>query len=336
MDFRLCPQEVILVAQPTFEEPPLDDVEKREWTVTRKEARRLRSQLRSVRPLVEESQEGWIPSAEEAAEARRSLRRASGDPENQSQRRTLAGAILLAAVLHFVAGPMLLPGLYSERDVLQRMSTHTLPVAVQVAVWMPPTEASPAPVVTAEKVAPVQKVVQEAKPAKPAATTRRRVAKKAKPTPKPAVKTVVAGNAAVTPVIASRASAVEVAGSGETLGPEDASGEVAGNSGPVVDLDALFTTYVSRVGRDVHRDFRYPRSLIRAGVEGTVIIEIIVDGLGRIQDYKIAKSSGNRQLDKAALKAMKSVGEVSAPPAGLGWVQRAIQVPFVYQLKRSV
>ena len=116
----------------------------------------------------------------------------------------------------------------------------------------------------------------------------------------------------------------------------DGAVEPSPTAAPGPDLDQLFASYVSRVGRDVQRDFSYPRSLIRAGLEGTVVIEILVGDRGQIHGYKVAQSSGSRHLDRAALKAMKSISSVSAPPADLEWVKRSIRVPFVYRLKRSV
>ena len=331
-----------MVAQRTFEEePPREGEERREWTVSRREARVLSAQLRAVRVAPEEVPERWAPSPDEVRDAQQLLRGSREDAEGREQRRTLWGALVAAAVLHFVAGPALLPSLYSEGDVLKRMAQNTLaPPPVQVVVWTAPEESAPEPPPVAESVTQVE-APPVVKKTRPAASKRkaRRTASRTTSAEKPKRKTVVAGNAEVSPVVSNEASGVEVAGSGDAVtGPEstsDAPAESAAVAGPGPDLDALFASYVNRVGRDVQRDFRYPRALLRAGVEGTVIIEILVDESGQIHGYKVASSSGSRQLDRAALKAMKSISAVSAPPAGLKWAKRSIRVPFVYRLKRS-
>ena len=324
-----------MVARLTYEEfPP----EKPEWTVTPHEARVLRSALREVSPLAEWTEEAWIPTPEEARNARRSWRRAPGNSESVRQRQILVGSTLFAAIFHFIVGPLVLPGLYSEGDVLKRMATHVEPLEVQVVMWAPAQEPEPPPVevVKMDVVAPTPAVVE---PPRRVARTLRKAPRKASIAP-PERKTVVAGNAVVTPIVSQTEGEIEVAGSGEAVGaPDDTGIAVDSLRGiapvPGIDMDALFASYVSRVGRDVKRDFRYPRSLVRSRVEGTVVIEIIVDRIGRIQGYKVAQSSGSRQLDRAALKAMKTIQSVSVPPDGLEWTERAIRVPFVYRLKRS-
>jgi protein TonB len=44
----------------------------------------------------------------------------------------------------------------------------------------------------------------------------------------------------------------------------------------------------------------YPRDALRDGVEGTVLLKVLVDTDGRPLDVQIERSSGNRSLDRAA------------------------------------
>ena len=44
----------------------------------------------------------------------------------------------------------------------------------------------------------------------------------------------------------------------------------------------------------------YPRDALRDGVEGTVMLRVLVDVDGRPLDVQVARSSGNRSLDRAA------------------------------------
>lgn len=45
---------------------------------------------------------------------------------------------------------------------------------------------------------------------------------------------------------------------------------------------------------------RYPRASLRAGHEGTVILRVLVDEYGQPQSVEIERSSGHRELDRAA------------------------------------
>ncbi|WDS37078.1 energy transducer TonB [Pseudoxanthomonas sp.] len=48
---------------------------------------------------------------------------------------------------------------------------------------------------------------------------------------------------------------------------------------------------------------KYPPSALRAGASGTVTLNVQVDPQGRPSEISIAQRSGNRDLDRAALKA---------------------------------
>ena len=49
----------------------------------------------------------------------------------------------------------------------------------------------------------------------------------------------------------------------------------------------------------------YPREEERRGIGGTVILVITVDENGVAQDVEVEKSSGNRNLDRAAVTAAR-------------------------------
>ena len=48
---------------------------------------------------------------------------------------------------------------------------------------------------------------------------------------------------------------------------------------------------------------RYPPEEMRRGVTGTVTLELTYDANGVVTDVEITKSSGNRNLDRAAKQA---------------------------------
>lgn len=51
---------------------------------------------------------------------------------------------------------------------------------------------------------------------------------------------------------------------------------------------------------DVHPAPRYPRQAARAGLEGTVMLRVLVDEQGRPVTVEIEQSSGHRELDRTA------------------------------------
>ncbi len=115
------------------------------------------------------------------------------------------------------------------------------------------------------------------------------------------------------------------AGTGE--GPGDGVGEQ-----PTVDARALLRKYIRQVGKALKRDFSYPRAAVRQGLQGTVVLELVIDGDGHVREARIARSSGHGVLDEAALEAVRRVTRVPRPPSELEWDRRAVQVPFHYKL----
>ncbi|MCS6799602.1 MAG: energy transducer TonB [Myxococcota bacterium] len=78
---------------------------------------------------------------------------------------------------------------------------------------------------------------------------------------------------------------------------------------------------------------RYPRSALRAGHEGTVLLAIRIDPHGRIDGVSIERGSGVQALDNSAVEAVASVSSVPPPPVALGWQTRALRMPIVYRIR---
>jgi len=57
---------------------------------------------------------------------------------------------------------------------------------------------------------------------------------------------------------------------------------------------------VETLAYDVHPAPRYPRQAMRTGVEGTVTLRVLVDEQGWPQSVEVERSSGHRELDRAA------------------------------------
>ena len=76
----------------------------------------------------------------------------------------------------------------------------------------------------------------------------------------------------------------------------------------------------------------YPRKARRRGVEGVVLLEVLVDVSGWVADLRVLSSSGHRLLDKAALKSVKKWRFIAAR-RGDEPVEMWVRVPVRFELK---
>ncbi len=73
---------------------------------------------------------------------------------------------------------------------------------------------------------------------------------------------------------------------------------------PSIEEQPTFTPYeVAPVLIKGSVNLQYPSFLRRAGIEGTVILWLFIDESGYVKNVKINKSSGNKALDDAAVRA---------------------------------
>ena len=99
-----------------------------------------------------------------------------------------------------------------------------------------------------------------------------------------------------------------------------------------VDLDGIRVAYIGEVNALFQRERMYPRAAKRAGLEGRVVVEVVIDASGDIVGTRVLQSSGHSILDAAAVESVKDVSELPAPPKALGWKSRSMRIPFVYRL----
>lgn len=77
----------------------------------------------------------------------------------------------------------------------------------------------------------------------------------------------------------------------------------------------------------------YPRSAQRRGLEGTVVIEVMVGPTGAIESGRVLESSGRDLLDDAALRAVTSCPFRPARLDGLP-VRGVVEIPVRFELAR--
>ncbi|TVQ97507.1 MAG: energy transducer TonB [Deltaproteobacteria bacterium] len=110
--------------------------------------------------------------------------------------------------------------------------------------------------------------------------------------------------------------------------PEPATAPAA----PSVDVDALFANYAASLERLIERHRSYPRVAQRAGLQGTVVLEVRIDAQGNIREVRVLRSSGHGVLDRAALASIERIGRFDAPPSEVPWDHRPIEIPLQYTL----
>lgn len=77
---------------------------------------------------------------------------------------------------------------------------------------------------------------------------------------------------------------------------------------------------------------QYPSSLLQKKITGKVIVACVVDASGKISGTSIRQSSGQRELDQAALTAVSRWKFKPAQKAGKP-VKGSVLVPFNFEIK---
>lgn len=101
---------------------------------------------------------------------------------------------------------------------------------------------------------------------------------------------------------------------------------------PAVDVDALYAGYAASLERLIERHKAYPRVAQRAGLQGTVVLQVLIDSEGQIREVRVVRSSGHGVLDRAAVASIERIGRFNAPPREVAWDNRPIEIPMEYVL----
>jgi TonB family protein len=107
-----------------------------------------------------------------------------------------------------------------------------------------------------------------------------------------------------------------------------------------VDEDMVFTTYETQpefpggspaLLAYIKNELRYPKKCREAGVEGRTIITFVVKKNGKVKNFEVARSSGDKLLDKEAVRVIKKM------PRWIPGTQCGTPVPvkFLLPVKRK-
>lgn len=165
-------------------------------------------------------------------------------------------------------------------------------------------------------------------------------ATKPKTKPTPPVKTVTASLAAekkIVPVKPPSSTHASASPKGDVALPIDPFPDIPEDSGVErgTEIASIPPAKVVREARPAYKDNPrpvYPKRARRRGYEGTVILEVLVDRTGRVNELRVLTSSGHSVLDRAALKSVNGwlfePGMVGDQKVGM-WVK----VPVRFELR---
>ena len=84
----------------------------------------------------------------------------------------------------------------------------------------------------------------------------------------------------------------------------------------------------------MQKNLKYPEIARRAGVEGTVIIQVLIDIKGNVKETRIARSLGNNGCDEAAVEAIKKTKWKPALQRDKP-VKVWVSIPVIFKLKEG-
>jgi protein TonB len=121
----------------------------------------------------------------------------------------------------------------------------------------------------------------------------------------------------------------------DTTSPRKAEGPVPTKEGPVPTADSApqEQSEIDSEPRALNRIVPvYPRSARRRGREGVVTLEILVSDTGNVSEAVIVAGSGHKDLDSAAVSAVRSARFAPATEDGVQ-VQGKLRLTFEFKLK---
>ena len=91
--------------------------------------------------------------------------------------------------------------------------------------------------------------------------------------------------------------------------------------------------YLSELRRAIQRRKYYPKTARKRGMEGTVRVQLTIHANGKFSGIRVGASSGSKELDKAAMVAIKRLGHFKPIPKAVGRSRWTVRVPITYKLR---
>ena len=92
-----------------------------------------------------------------------------------------------------------------------------------------------------------------------------------------------------------------------TMTPETLEKHERNDALPVAEQMPEFPGGMPALMEFLQNEIRYPKKCREAGIEGRTVITFVVKKNGKIKNIEVARSSGNKQLDKEAIRVIKKM-----------------------------
>lgn len=100
-----------------------------------------------------------------------------------------------------------------------------------------------------------------------------------------------------------------------------------------VDVDNALGEYGNALGRAIAKQKQYPKIAQMRGWQGDVMLDLKLDGNGKVLSATVSQSSGHEALDKQALEMVRRASPFPAPPLALRDRTFNITVPVSFKLE---
>ena len=100
-----------------------------------------------------------------------------------------------------------------------------------------------------------------------------------------------------------------------------------------VDVDNALGEYGNALGRAIAKQKQYPKIAQMRGWQGDVMLDLKLDGNGKVLSATVSESSGHEALDKQALEMVRRASPFPAPPLALRDRTFNIKVPVSFKLE---
>ena len=102
-----------------------------------------------------------------------------------------------------------------------------------------------------------------------------------------------------------------------------------------LELEEVSLRVRERLNHDLQRQFSYPRLAVQRGWEGEVVLAMRLTASGRIEQVRLAHSSGYAVLDESAIDTLRRVGAVTEAVEWLAGRNLELTLPVLYRLQQG-
>ncbi len=224
-------------------------------------------------------------------------------------------------------------------------TTEAMPLAEPEPAPAPPAEQPPSPQTTPEPLVSPSVVEDQPTPppvAKPKPTSppqaKPKAAAQPKPKPKPKPAEPSPPRPPQPPAAAKRTPQADQVpldappgpGKGLAQSAAGATGEEKGSSPRGTNTEGA---YLAELQRAIIRHQRYPEQARREGRQGSATLSFVLLGDGRFDKVRVAQSSGDRDLDQAAIESLQRLGRFRPIPLELGRDRWPLSVVIRFNLQ---